>query len=424
MSSNANLRPASSPSPSPSPPQKFPKSGFAELNPTEKIEEEDLPFYNPEDYYPVHIGEVFQSRYQVVSKLGYGGSSTVWLCRDLWKHQYLTLKVCVRTKQLHPVKPASDHEITVSNHLQSFSFDHPGKSMIRTVLDSFEIPGPNGHHKCLLYQPLGMSYTEFLKLHPKCMFAKELVQRSAQLLLLTLDYLHQCHVVHTDISSNNLLQGIRDDSILSQIEQDEMKQPIARKTLSDRTIYNSRLLPVCAGVPVLCDLGEARLGNQKHRGDIMPGIYRAPEVILGMDWDYKVDIWSVGVMVWDIFEGGNLFFAKKNGMLDDEQHLAEMVSLMGPPPVEFLKRSEKCLKYWDEQGNWKGSVPIPEQSLETREWRLEGDDHILLIKFLRKMLRWIPEERPTGVELAYDDFLMQAVAEELAQRQKTTESDG
>lgn len=29
----------------------------------------------------------------------------------------------------------------------------------------------------------------------------------------------------------------------------------------------------------------------------MPGIYRAPEVILGMEWDFKVDIWSAGVMV-------------------------------------------------------------------------------------------------------------------------------
>lgn len=66
----------------PSPPQNFPKSGFAQLDSTRKIEEEDLPFYNPEDYYPVQIGEVFESRYQVVSKLGYGGSS-VWLCRDL-----------------------------------------------------------------------------------------------------------------------------------------------------------------------------------------------------------------------------------------------------------------------------------------------------------------------------------------------------
>ena len=29
------------------------------------------------------MGEVFQSRYQVVGKLGYGGYSTAWLCRDL-----------------------------------------------------------------------------------------------------------------------------------------------------------------------------------------------------------------------------------------------------------------------------------------------------------------------------------------------------
>jgi serine/threonine protein kinase len=100
-----------------------------------------------------------------------------------------------------------------------------------------------------------------------------------------------------DISPNNVLQSIQDDSILSQIEQGEIERPIARKVLSDRTIYNSRPMPFSTGPPVLCDLGEARVGNKKHRGDIMPGIYRAPEVVLGMDWDSKVDIWAVGVMV-------------------------------------------------------------------------------------------------------------------------------
>ena len=56
-------------------------------------------------------------------------------------------------------------------------------------------------------------------------------------------------------------------------------------------------MPVNAGLPVLSDLGEARIGSHKHSGDIMPGIYRAPEVILDMDWDEKVDIWSIGVTV-------------------------------------------------------------------------------------------------------------------------------
>jgi serine/threonine-protein kinase SRPK3 len=94
-----------------------------------------------------------------------------------------------------------------------------------------------------------------------------------------------------------VLLGIEDHSILSQIEQDELERPLARKVLNDRTIYFSRPMPVNKGIPVLCDLGEARVGTHMHRGDIKPGIYRAPEVILGMDWDSKVDIWAVGAMV-------------------------------------------------------------------------------------------------------------------------------
>mgnify|MGYP007054561201 FL=1 len=31
-------------------------------------------------------------------------------------------------------------------------------------------------------------------------------------------------------------------------------------------------------------------------------------------------------------------------------------------------------------GNWKGSVPIPDQSRETREWSLNDEDHVLFFK--------------------------------------------
>lgn len=65
------------------PRRNFPSSGFVTLPATEKLEEETMPSYKPEDYYPVDIGEVFDSRYQVVTKLGFGVNSTVWLCRDL-----------------------------------------------------------------------------------------------------------------------------------------------------------------------------------------------------------------------------------------------------------------------------------------------------------------------------------------------------
>lgn len=50
-------------------------------------------------------------------------------------------------------------------------------------------------------------------------------------------------------------------------------------------------------MPILCDLGEARIGTEKQQGDIMPELYRAPEVLLGRYWDSKVDVWSVGMLV-------------------------------------------------------------------------------------------------------------------------------
>ena len=64
-------------------PRVFQSSRFDILDPSKIFEEETLPDYLKERYYPVHIGEVFKSQYQVVTKLGFGSSSTVWLCRDL-----------------------------------------------------------------------------------------------------------------------------------------------------------------------------------------------------------------------------------------------------------------------------------------------------------------------------------------------------
>jgi hypothetical protein len=58
-------------------------TGFIELDHAEQFEEEEMLFTPLEDYYPVRIGEVFRSRYQVVSKLGFRTKSTAWLCRDL-----------------------------------------------------------------------------------------------------------------------------------------------------------------------------------------------------------------------------------------------------------------------------------------------------------------------------------------------------
>lgn len=64
-------------------PREFPTSGFDLIDTSLEIEEETLSTYQPERYYPVQQGEVLNGRYQVLAKLGYGVTSTVWFGRDL-----------------------------------------------------------------------------------------------------------------------------------------------------------------------------------------------------------------------------------------------------------------------------------------------------------------------------------------------------
>lgn len=131
------------------------------------------------------------------------------------------------------------------------------------------------------------------------------------------------------------------------------------------------------------------------------------------------------VQIWDLFEGHNLFQAARDGLLNDEQHLADMVSIMGPPPKTLLERSEASRQYWDTEGslltrivewrwhlssigNWIASTPIPHRPLEMREQRFQGQEQEKLLALVRRILQWLPEDRPSAEDLFEDDFFTQS----------------
>ena len=206
-------------------------------------------------------------------------------------------------------------ELPIYQRINQTQSSHSGRTCIRTLLDSFEILGPNGKHICLVHQPLGMSLHDLKMQAQGKVFSKEVLRVSIRQLLAALDFLHKdAHIIHTgdfivlsvawltansslDLQPSNLLMGINDESFFFQYEQNELDNPTPRKPLDGRTTYLSRPLPLSFGPPVLCDFGEARFGEEVHRDDIMPDVYRAPEVILGMKWSYSVDIWNVAMVV-------------------------------------------------------------------------------------------------------------------------------
>ena len=56
--------------------------------------------------------------------------------------------------------------------------------------------------------------------------------------------------------------------------------------------------------------------------------------------------------LWDLFEPRRLFSPHdSNRRYSEHLHLAQMVSILGPPPLDFLQRSEKSKLFWDEEGS-------------------------------------------------------------------------
>ncbi|CAK0869947.1 unnamed protein product, partial [Prorocentrum cordatum] len=59
-----------------------PPEGQAEHEDYTESDDEGVDQYKKGGYHVVNIGEVYNSRYRVVAKLGWGHFSTVWLCED------------------------------------------------------------------------------------------------------------------------------------------------------------------------------------------------------------------------------------------------------------------------------------------------------------------------------------------------------
>lgn len=64
-------------------PLRFPTTGFEIIHEPEVLEEEQFAEFKAGQYYPVNIGDVYASKYQILGKLGFGTTSTVWLSRNL-----------------------------------------------------------------------------------------------------------------------------------------------------------------------------------------------------------------------------------------------------------------------------------------------------------------------------------------------------
>jgi serine/threonine protein kinase len=119
---------------------------------------EDVEDYRPGGFHPVAIGDVFaEGRYRVVHKLGFGGSSTIWLARNR-PGKLVTLKIMRAKVSSKPVDeiPELAVSLKLSEYIQAKGL--VPRSNIQTPGDCFKENGPNGLHLCLVYQLAGLAF--------------------------------------------------------------------------------------------------------------------------------------------------------------------------------------------------------------------------------------------------------------------------
>ncbi|KAJ5799909.1 uncharacterized protein N7518_001977 [Penicillium psychrosexuale] len=389
----------------PSPPLRFPTSGFETISPSQTLEEERFEGFKKGHYYPLNIGDILRQKYQIIGKLGFGVTSTVWLAHDLEGHRYVTLKLYTRDE-------SNKEEFEIYKHLNNGNISHPGYSHVRTALDRFTIPHLGNRHHCLVQKPMWESFEDLLYRNPSHRFTEDLLRAGLKQVFLVLDYLHtECKLVHTaDIKSDNILQEIEDLSILDSFSKAEMEHPSPRKFVNDMPVYASRRfdLPRFFGLAVLSDFGSAVQGDEKRNHNAQPNVYRAPEVMLKAEWSYPIDIWNVGVMAWDLFEGKLLFVGDDpDGKgYSTRAHLAEVIAILGPPPLTLIRRGTRSPEFFTEDGHWRNDLEIPKDaSLHNSEQFLSGRNKEMFLEFMKGMLQWKPEDRKTAKELLQDPWL-------------------
>eukprot|EP00892_Ulva_mutabilis_P012676 jgi/Ulvmu1/9781/UM056_0021.1 len=261
-------------------------------------------------YYNFRVGELMGGRYEVVKASGKGVFSSVVTATDKLRQNSEGVNPLVAIKVIRAndtMYKAGKLELQILTKLAEA--DPENRKHVIRLLRSFEYR----HHLCMVFEHMEMNLRELTR---KVGIGRgiriDAVGQLALQMLLALKHLRSNDVLHADIKPDNILINARMNKIK------------------------------------LCDLGSATFQSSHNEPTpyLVSRFYRAPEVILGLPYDFPMDMWSIACTIYELFTADILFKGRNNNEM-----LKLILHLKGPLPKKMIRKGMFANQHFSDDSN-------------------------------------------------------------------------
>ena len=236
--------------------------------------------------------------YALMELIGKGNYADVYLSIDQKRKQAVAVKLIPRSKIEKGEEVNLNREMEILNKLK-----HPNIVKIINY-----IPSPRNFYIVLEYCN-GLNLEEYLKLY-KEKYKKPLnelyIQKILQQLAPALEYMHKNNIIHRDIKLQNIM--LHFNSYPNILEDGDLPRKLVFGDMSLNKSFSVKI----------ADFGFAKDIVKDKEGSTILGspMYMSPDIVVkhldetGKKYNTSVDLWSLGVIAYELLTGSPPFFGK------------------------------------------------------------------------------------------------------------------